>query len=543
MSEYLHLIKELAFFLIALRVVSYIFKYRKRAVGTSERKDVYHDLPGWPLIGQLPEVILNRRCIIEWGARITRVYGAGAALTLPGTRLIQISRPEWIEYVQKTNFSNYVKGNLFQDVMSPVFGQGIFVTDGAAWKATRQTKTRIFNARNFKTIVTPAMHETLRSFNGFLDLKVREGAIVKMDDVFHRFTLESFVKMMFGREIGALSVLKAENEADPFVNAFDYVQRQLDIGMVLGAFSTKLAKILARLPKMKAARQIIDSYAYDLIDARLNAGPQIESPADLLGLFMQSNDEKGFSLSRDELKDAAINFIIAGSSATSYSSRDTTAQALSWTLFHLIQRPALVASMRVEIEGILPEDDALVDYENYKQFINVLSVFYEGLRLHPSVPKAKTPFYRSLVNLRFAVDHDKLPDGPIVQPNDYLYWSDWQMARDPSIWGDDCAEFKPSRWIDEAGKLKQYSQWKFHAFNGGPRICLGMHLATLEAVAVIVEIVRRYDMAFAPGWLASVPKIAKITQESTEETPRYGSSLTLPMAQPMQVILTRRKVS
>ncbi|KAH9824354.1 cytochrome P450 [Melampsora americana] len=379
MSESSHFIKEFAFLLIVLKIASYIFKYRKRAVGTSVRKDVYHDIPGWPLIGQLPEVILNSRCILEWGAKITRLYGPGTTLTLPGTRLIEISRPEWIEYVQKTNFNNYVKGNLFQEVMSPVFGQGIFVTDGPAWKATRQTKTKIFNARNFKTIVTPAMHETLRSLNGFLDLKVREGAIVPMDNVFHRFTLETFVKMMFGREIGALSIVKAENEADPFVNAFDYVQKQLDIGMILGACSPKLAKLLYKLPKMKAARQVIDDYAYNLIDARLNSGAQLESPQDLLALFMQSNDEKGFSLSRSELKDSAINFIIAG--------RDTTAQALSWTLFHLIQRPALVAAIRAEIEEILPEDDALVDYENYKRFINVLSAFYEGLRLHPSVPK------------------------------------------------------------------------------------------------------------------------------------------------------------
>jgi fatty acid omega-hydroxylase len=37
--------------------------------------------------------------------------------------------------------------------MSDVFGQGIFVTDGAAWKTTRQTTARIFNANNFNVCV------------------------------------------------------------------------------------------------------------------------------------------------------------------------------------------------------------------------------------------------------------------------------------------------------------------------------------------------------------------------------------------------------
>jgi fatty acid omega-hydroxylase len=67
--------------------------------------------------------------------------------------------------------------------------------------------------------------------------------------------------------------------------------------------------------------------------------------------------------------------------------RDTTAQALSWTFFHLIQNPEVVAKMRVEIEQLTASNEELVDYSNYKQFTYNLAVFYEALRLHPSVPK------------------------------------------------------------------------------------------------------------------------------------------------------------
>lgn len=86
-----------------------------------------------------------------------------------------------------------------------------------------------------------------------------------------------------------------------------------------------------------------------------------------------------------------------------------------------------------------------------------------------------------------------------------LAHSDWSMARDPDIWGPDCSEYKPTRWIDEQGRLRQEGQWKYHVFNGGPRLCLGMSLATFEAVAVIVELVRSFDIEYAPGWSVPVP--------------------------------------
>ncbi|MBW0490564.1 hypothetical protein O181_030279 [Austropuccinia psidii MF-1] len=409
--------------------------------------------------------------------------------------------------------------------MSDVFGQGIFVTDGAAWKTTRQTTARIFNANTFKNIVTPALHETLSSFMDVLHMHANSGTVVEMDSLLHCYTLESFVKMTFSRDMGSLRGRITNHKEEPFAEAFDYVQKQLDLRFIFTAIAIPLGRFLGSRPKMVKARQTLENYAYELIDSRA-ANPEKEncSHKDLLGLFMSFTDEKGVYMSRSELKDAALNLIIAG--------RDTTAQALSWTFFHLIRNPTVVEQMRVEIEQLLTSKDELIDYSNYKQFTQTLAVFYEALRLHPSVPK----------NAKFAIDHDKLPNGPLVEPGDCLRWSDWQMARDPNLWGPDCSDFKPSRWIDENGALRQFGQWKFHAFNGGPRICIGMHLATLEAVACLVHVVRTFDLEFEPGWFKKVPKIFKISPESTEQTPRYAASLTLPMAQPMKLLVHRRQV-
>lgn len=50
------------------------------------------------------------------------------------------------------------------------------------------------------------------------------------------------------------------------------------------------------------------------------------------------------------------------------------------------------------------------------------------------------------------------------------------MGRHTQVWGEDASEYKPSRWLDEEGELIRQSQFKFHAFNGGARTCLGINL-------------------------------------------------------------------
>lgn len=61
----------------------------------------------------------------------------------------------------------------------------------------------------------------------------------------------------------------------------------------------------------------------------------------------------------------------------------------------------------------------------------------------------------------FALNDDVLPNGgPRIGKGDIVRWSDWEMARDPEVWGPDACEFKPSRWIDEQGNMRKESTWK-----------------------------------------------------------------------------------
>merc|ERR1719359_690521 len=67
----------------------------------------------------------------------------------------------------------------------------------------------------------------------------------------------------------------------------------------------------------------------------------LEARKSFLGLFMEGARQQGEELNEQQCRDHVLNFLIAG--------RDTTAQALSWTIFLLTQHPEVEAKARKEI--------------------------------------------------------------------------------------------------------------------------------------------------------------------------------------------------
>lgn len=141
--------------------------------------------------------------------------------------------------------------------------------------------------------------------------------------------------------------------------------------------------------------------------------------------------------------------------------------------------------------------------------------FYEVLRLHPSVP----------VNQKYALNDDVWPDGTQIRKGDYVMWSPWAEGRNEQVWGPDAKEFKPERWITAEGHLRRETQGRWPAFHAGPRVCLGQNLATLEALVVIIMLLRRYEFTLVPG------------QEIT-----YLVSLTHPMKNGMKLFVNKRNL-
>ncbi|KAL4317229.1 hypothetical protein AHAS_Ahas15G0364200 [Arachis hypogaea] len=67
------------------------------------------------------------------------------------------------------------------------------------------------------------------------------------------------------------------------------------------------------------------------------------------------------------------------------------------------------------------------------------------------------------------------------------------------IWGKDCLEFKPERWISEKGGIIHVPSYKFISFNAGPRTCLGKDLSFMQIKMVAASILCNYHIHVVEG--------------------------------------------
>jgi fatty acid omega-hydroxylase len=131
-----------------------------------------------------------------------------------------------------------------------------------------------------------------------------------------------------------------------------------------------------------------------------------------------------------------------------------------------------------------------LEFEEVDQLIYLKAALSETLRLYPSVPQ----------DSKHVVADDILPSGTFVPGGSSITYSIYAMGRMESIWGEDCLEFKPERWVSPDGKkIEVQDSYRFVAFNAGPRICLGKDLAYLQMKSIAAAVLLRHRLTVVPG--------------------------------------------
>ncbi|KAF9359160.1 hypothetical protein BGX26_013013 [Mortierella sp. AD094] len=478
-----------------------ILRYRNSIYGLPTRTDIPGPR-GLPLVGNFFLVAgMPRNRVLQRQVENHAKYGKVYAITVPGVgRVVNISDPEMVDHVLRINFWAYEKGEYMRKGLAPVVGGGIFAADGEHWKWQRKLASHIFNVKAFRTYTSTVFVEEAQLVIDYLSTKADSGKVVDLQELFYKFTLDSFGEIAFGQSFGCLS---KPADAVPFAVAFDRLNAALSERLFVPTAVLK-ERWNGTYGQVEKDTQTVNDFAYGVIRERRKNAHKNSERKDLMQLFMDTQDDQGNPLSDEMLKDTLNNFILAG--------RDTTAQALSWT-FYLMHREQ--AADRKIVKELVDETDRLLQgglptYESTKQQKYAEACFHEALRLYPSVPK----------NIKTCVEDDVLPGGYKIYKNEKIGWSSWAMGRDTSLWGPDAATYKPERWLSG----EKPPQAKFVAFHVGPRTCLGQQFATIEAITIMSMLMQKFTFELV---------------EPNKE-PAYLPSLTLPMAHGLPVRVKHR---
>lgn len=426
-----------------------------------------HDPPRYRVPHPLGATRLFRQDPLAFVLDVHRRCGDVARFRLAHQNCYLIRDPEHIRHVLVENHENYGKQTLGYRKMSLFLGQGLVTSEGDFWRRQRR-------------IAQPAFHR--KRIRGFGETMIRMAADLDAQWVEdNREAPEGSVRDIH-HDMMAVTLRIVANT----VLSIDVDEREADVGesvsTLLEVFNDSLTRVIPVheiLPtemhrKWEKARDYLDSMIYGTIEGRRAEGDAAAND-DLLGMLLTAVDEEtGESMSDLQLRDEVMTMFMAG--------HETTANALSWTLYELARHPNVRAKLHAEVDAVLrdaqgrPRPPTLEDLNDLPYTAQIIE---EGMRLHPP----------AWIIARSATRDDRVGDFQI-RGGSIVFMSPYACHRNPAYWSEP-EHFDPDRFSPEAkAKRPRYAYFPFAA---GPRVCIGNHFAEMEARVVLATLAQRWD--------------------------------------------------
>ncbi|KAL8247934.1 hypothetical protein R6Q59_009150 [Mikania micrantha] len=419
-----------------------------------------------PVVGPITNQLIHFRELYDYMTSLAKKHPTFRFIT-PSHSEIYTADPVNVEYILKTNFANYDKGEHVIGIMRDLFGDGIFSVDGDKWRHQRKLASFEFSTRNLRDFSTAIFR-----FNGAklvkkISLLAAAEEKMNLQDLLMKSTLDSIFKVGFGFDLDTLSGL--DEESNQFMKAFDESNSLAFWRFVDLLWKVKRQFNIGSEADLKHNIRIVDDFVYKVIR---NKREQLKNKdlhrekEDILSRFLMESENNPENMNDKYLRDITLSFVIAG--------KDTSANTLTWFFYMLCKHPLIQKKIAEEVKtATKADDDTSMDDFGLKLTDAALEKMHylhaalsETLRLYPAVP----------LDGKSAVKDDVLPDGLKIKKGDGVAYIAYPMGRMTYIWGDDAEEFRPERWLNN-GVFQPESSFKFTAFQGGPRICLGKEFA------------------------------------------------------------------
>ncbi|KAJ7557714.1 hypothetical protein O6H91_04G006500 [Diphasiastrum complanatum] len=414
------------------------------------------------------------------------------------TRLL-IVEAELAREVLVTKASFYQKADLSREAFWRLLGKGLVFSEGDFWLKQRRILRPGFRHQYLKVffrVMNDACEDLVSKWqrkwensNECVDVEIEVSKEMSL------LTLDIISRALFGSNLGG------KTHASEGAVALECLSGLLNSSLRSSYSYKRLLPGYSHLPTLENWRtrgreKFVNGLLEAIIHSRMTKRESVRNGEedDIVGMMLDAVYEGSSTMSLSQLMHEAKTLFFAGHA--------TTAIVLTWCLTLLSMNKEWQERARDEVQRVYGEESFL-DVRRLGELKIVGMILNETLRLYPPVPTMS----RQCMKPHHIGNISMLPDTTVVIPVVLFHQSE-------ELWGKDAYLFKPERFENKEAKDLP----GFMPFGGGPRICLGMNFAVMEAKVALSMLLKNFSFSLSPDY-CHAPGLASSMR------PRYGVPL------------------
>jgi len=383
-------------------------------------------------------------------------YGGVARFDMGPMDTLLVAEPALVQQILVDDDSKYRKPDFQDDALGDLLGDGLLLSEGDTWQEQRKLANPAFSMARLAD-----MDDRIVDHAESLVADWRDGSVVDAERGMTHVTLDVILDLMMGVELPDERVTTVQDQLVPLGARFEPDPIR---------FAMPEWVPMPDDAEFDAAVETLDGVLDDIFERRRGTTGGEDGPMDFLSILMRARDRG--EQSEEQLRDEMMTMLLAG--------HDTTALTLTYTWFLLSEHPEVEQRLHEEIDAVVGDERPTIDHVQELEYLDW--VIDESMRMYPPVYTIfRTP--TETVEL----------GGYDVAPSTVLMLPQWAVHHSERHW-ENPEEFDPERWSPERSEGRH--RFAFFPFGGGPRHCIGKHLALLEAKLIVATVASDYRLRF-----------------------------------------------
>ncbi|XP_028968801.1 cytochrome P450 4c3-like [Galendromus occidentalis] len=414
--------------------------------------------------------LLNGLCIWFHREKVFKVF-------LGFQPAIIVYSPEGVEAV--LNHSTNLKKPILYSLLNTWLGAGLLTSWGNKWRSRRKMLTPAFHFRILEDFL-PVMNEQAEVFVECLEEKI--GTDFDVVPIITKCTLDIICETAMGVKVGAQRGTESQYVRDVYAVGKFFLERLVRPWLYLDSLYllTEAGRVFDQHVRGIHAftKGVIRERKKQKIRENTHGTSGGKKRLAFLDLLLEEHFANPSGLPEHDIREEVDTFMFEG--------HDTTAMALSWTIFLLGHHPEIQRRCQDELDQIFGSEKRQPDMEDLKNMKYLECCIKEALRLFPSVPIVGRE-----VHTTFNLNKYQVPEGSVVLVFAYQLHRNKESFPKPE-------EFIPDRFFPE--NCNGRHPFAYVPFSAGPRNCIGQRFALMEEKVVLSSLLRHYTVKSLVGF-------------------------------------------